>query len=54
MRPDHPLMREITSALESATGSSLADAPCGTDGCSIPTYGIALSRLALAFARFGT
>jgi L-asparaginase II len=54
VRPDHPLMREITSALESATGSSLADAPCGTDGCSIPTYGIALSRLALAFARFGT
>jgi L-asparaginase II len=26
----------------------------GTDGCSIPTFGIALSQLALAFARVAT
>jgi L-asparaginase II len=50
----HPVMREVTGAIETAAGVSLADAPRGTDGCSIPTYGIALSRLALAFARFGT
>ncbi len=54
VRPDHPVMREVTAALEAATGASLAGAPRGTDGCSIPTYAIPLRRLALAFARVGT
>ena len=54
LRPDHPVMREVTAALAAATGADLASAPVGTDGCSIPTYGIALRPLALAFARVGT
>lgn len=52
--PGHPVMREITAALQAATGADLATAPLGTDGCSIPTYGIPLRRLALGFARAGT
>jgi L-asparaginase II len=54
VQPGHAVMREVTAAIEAATGADLCDAPRGTDGCSIPTYGIALSRLALAFARFGS
>jgi L-asparaginase II len=54
VQPDHPVMREVTAALEAATGASLRDAPRGTDGCSIPTYAIPLRRLALAFARVGS
>lgn len=54
VKPDHPVMREVTAALEATTGASLAGAPRGTDGCSIPTYGIPLRRLALAFARVAT
>ena len=54
VQPDHPVMREVTSALEAATGWRLADAPRGTDGCSIPTFGIPLERLAHAFARVAT
>ena len=54
VEPDHPVMREISASLESATGVRLADAPRGTDGCSIPTFGIPLRALAHAFARFGT
>jgi L-asparaginase II len=56
VKPDHPVMREVTAALEAATGTRLADgaAPRGTDGCSIPTYGVPLRALALAFARWGT
>ena len=50
----HPVMREITAALQAATGADLSQAPVGTDGCSIPTYGIALRQLALAFARVAT
>jgi L-asparaginase II len=52
--PDHPVMREVTASLRSMTGFDPSTAPRGTDGCSIPTYGIALRQLALAFARVGT
>ena len=52
--PDHPVMRAVTAALQAATDFDLATAPRGTDGCSIPTYGIPLRRLALALARVGT
>jgi L-asparaginase II len=54
LRPEHPVMREVSAALQRTTGADLAQAPVGTDGCSIPTYGIALRRLALAFARVAT
>ncbi len=54
VEPGHALMREITAAVENATGCNLATAPRATDGCSIPTFGIALRRLAHAFARVAT
>ncbi|MDH5539908.1 MAG: asparaginase [Rhizobacter sp.] len=52
--PGHPVMREVSAALQAATGVDLGQAPRGTDGCSIPTYGIPLKNLALAFARIAT
>lgn len=51
---EHPAMREVTAALAAATGFDLATAPQGVDGCSIPTFGIPLRHLALAFARVAT
>ncbi|MFA6313751.1 MAG: asparaginase [Sterolibacterium sp.] len=54
VQPEHPVMREVTAALQAATGFDPTSAPRGIDGCSIPTFGIALRRLALAFARFGS
>ncbi len=51
--PEHPVMRTITAALQASTGFDLAQAPGGTDGCSIPTFAIPLADLALAFARVG-
>jgi L-asparaginase II len=54
VQPDHPVMREVDAALEATTGSRLADATMGIDGCSIPTYALPLRHLALAFARIGT
>ena len=54
VEPGHPLMREITAAVESATGCNLAAAPRATDGCSMPTFGIALVQLAHAFARIAS
>jgi L-asparaginase II len=52
--PDHPVMREVTASLQATTGFDLAHAARGTDGCSIPTFGIPLRHLAHAFARTGT
>ena len=54
LKPDHPVMKEISAALAAATGCDLARAPMGIDGCSIPTFGIPLRQLAHGFARFGT
>ena len=51
VRPEHPVMREVTAALAATTGCNLDAAPRATDGCSIPTYAIPLRALALAFAR---
>lgn len=54
VKPDHPVMREVTDALQSTTGFNLSTAPHGIDGCSIPTFAIPLRHLAHAFARLGT
>ena len=54
LQPGHAVMREVTAALQAATGYDLAGAPVGTDGCSIPTYAVPLQNLAHAFARVGT
>ncbi len=51
VEPDHPVMREVSAALQAATGWDLARGARGTDGCSIPTHAIPLRHLALAFAR---
>ena len=54
VRPEHPVMREVSAALQAATGFDLARAPRGIDGCSIPAHAVPLRHLAHAFARLGT
>jgi L-asparaginase II len=54
VRPDHPVMREISASLQDATGCDLSRAPMGIDGCSIPTFGIPLQQLAQALAKLAT
>ncbi|RVU44536.1 asparaginase [Rubrivivax rivuli] len=54
VKPEHPVMREVTAALQASTGYDLSKAAVGTDGCSIPTYAIPLRHLAHAFARVAT
>ena len=50
----HPVMREVTAALQATTGYDLTNTPQGIDGCSIPTYAVPLRHLARAFARIGS
>ena len=51
--PEHAVMREVTAALQAATGFDLSTAPRGTDGCSIPTFAIPLHHLALGLRARG-
>ena len=53
-RPEHPVQREVRGVLEHLTGASLTEDRRAIDGCSVPTWAIPLSGLALAFAKFGT
>jgi len=50
-RPDHPVQQRIRAALAEMTGCDLAEAPCGTDGCGVPTFALPLRGLAVAMAR---
>ncbi|PPD14932.1 MAG: asparaginase [Methylobacterium sp.] len=52
IQPGHPVMREITHALETMTGHDLSKTAMGVDGCSIPTYAIPLKNIAAGFAQF--
>ena len=54
VKPTHPVMREVTAALQATTGYGLDKTAVGTDGCSIPAYAIPLRHLAHAFARVAT
>ena len=54
VKPEHPVMREITPALQATTGFDLTRTAVGTDGCSIPTFPIPLRHLAHALAKVGT
>jgi L-asparaginase II len=54
VKPEHPVMREVSHALQASTGWDLARTARGTDGCSIPTFAIPLRHLAHAFARVAT
>jgi L-asparaginase II len=50
----HPVQRAAKAAIEDVTGAALGEDVCATDGCSIPTYAVALRALALGFARLAT
>jgi L-asparaginase II len=54
VEPGHAVMREVSAALQAATGADLDATARAIDGCSIPTFAIPLRRLALAFARVAT
>ncbi|MBL8341919.1 MAG: asparaginase [Rubrivivax sp.] len=54
VRAGHPVMREVTAALQRTTGFDLGGAAQGIDGCSIPTFAIPLRHLAQAFAKVAT
>jgi len=50
----HGVQQQVKRVIEGFCNISLADAPLGIDGCSVPNWAVPLERLAYGFARFGT
>lgn len=50
-RPEHPVQRRVLEELARWTEVPAEDIPFAIDGCGVPTFGLALSALARAFAR---
>lgn len=50
---DHPLQQQIVDLMGTVFGPVVDAAPCGIDGCSVPTYALPLRTLAEGFARLG-
>lgn len=54
VRPDHPVQRRVTAAIEDVCNVKLDPALTGIDGCSMPTMPLPLRKLAHGFARYIT
>jgi L-asparaginase II len=48
---EHPVMRRVIRAVGEMTGTDMARAPAGRDGCGIPVIGITLQAMAQGMAR---
>jgi L-asparaginase II len=53
-RPEHPIQQRIAAVIAELCDGDVAAAPCGIDGCSVPTWALPLHAWALGFARFGS
>ncbi|MBL1419184.1 MAG: asparaginase [Alphaproteobacteria bacterium] len=48
---EHPVQREVLKVMAELTEFDLTTAPCGFDGCSLPTWAAPLTAWAKAFAK---
>lgn len=53
-QPIHPVQRLIAATLADMTDAPITEDICATDGCSVPTWGLPLSSIALAMARLAS
>lgn len=51
LSPEHPVQQGVRRAIGALADIDAEVAPCGVDGCGIPTLALPLVNLALAFAR---
>ncbi|QPC42033.1 asparaginase [Kaustia mangrovi] len=54
VRRDHAVQRGIADVIADMCGAATLSAPCGTDGCSVPTWALPLGALARGFARLAS
>jgi L-asparaginase II len=51
VKREHPVQQAIAKALDHYCNANTANAPCGIDGCSVPTWALPLTNLAQGFAK---
>ena len=51
IKANHPVQARIQTIISEFCQCELIDAPCGIDGCSVPTWAVPLKNLAWGFAR---
>lgn len=51
VKREHPVQQAVATALDHYCAANTATAPCGIDGCSVPTWAMPLSNLAQGFAK---
>jgi L-asparaginase II len=51
---DHPVQQRIRQTMEELTGEEASAERCGIDGCSVPTWAVALEAYARALARMAS
>lgn len=49
---EHPVQKRVEAIISEFCESDLVSVPCGTDGCSVPTWAIPLKAMALGFSKF--
>ena len=49
--PEHPVQRAVADCLSRYCGFDVSKAPCGIDGCSVPTWAVPMDKLAQGFAK---
>ena len=54
VRAEHPVQQAIAATLNRFCDIDVAGAPCGIDGCSVPTWAYPLKNMALGFARLAS
>jgi len=54
IKSHHAVQQYVMGTLESMCEVDLSEAPCGIDGCSVPTWALPIGNLALGMAKFGT
>lgn len=52
--PEHPVQQRIAAFLSELCNADVTAAPCGIDGCSVPTWALPLQSWALGFSRFAS
>jgi L-asparaginase II len=51
VKREHPVQQTVAKALDDYCDANTANAPCGIDGCSVPTWATPLTNLAQGFAK---
>lgn len=51
VKREHPVQQAVAKTLDHYCNANTANAPCGIDGCSVPTWAMPLTHLAQGFAK---